>query len=127
MPVGVVIATAEDALAQTMVPRLMAAGADLERISFVDLDQGFSIPDDLERLDRTVEERGDVRLIVLDPIIAFLPTRLDPHKDQHARAALAPLEGLAERHGAAVVCVMHLNKSAEAGHSSCGSHRPLGS
>jgi hypothetical protein len=114
-PVGVVIATAEDALAQTMVPRLVAAGADLDRVSFVNVSTGFTIPDDLGRLEEAMIARGDVRMVVLDPLIAFIPTRLDSHKDQHARAALAPLAGLAERHGAAIICVMHLNKSAEAG------------
>jgi hypothetical protein len=114
-PVGVVIATAEDALAQTMVPRLKAAGADLDRIAFVNVETGFTIPDDLGRLAEAMVARGDVRMVVLDPLIAFLPTRLDSHKDQHARVALAPVAALAERHGAAVLAVMHLNKSAEAG------------
>jgi hypothetical protein len=112
-PVGVVIATAEDALAQTMVPRLVAAGADLNRISFVNLEAGFSIPDDLRRLEDALDE--DTGLIVIDPLIAFIPTRLDSHKDQHARAALAPLAGLAERRRLAIEAIMHLNKSAEAG------------
>jgi hypothetical protein len=114
-PVGVVIATAEDALAQTMVPRLKAAGADLDRIAFVNVETGFTIPDDLERLEEAMVARGDVRMVVLDPLIAFLPTRLDSHKDQHARVALAPIASLAERHQAAVLANMHLNKSAEAG------------
>lgn len=115
IPVGVVVATAEDALAQTMVPRLKAAGADLGRISFVNVETGFAIPDDLERLEAAMVTRGDVRMVALDPLIAFLPTRLDSHKDQHARVALAPVAALAERHRAAVLAVMHLNKSAEAG------------
>ena len=111
IPVGVVIATAEDALAYTMVPRLTAAGADLDRVSFVNVDTGFTVPDDLPALEAAMS--SDVRIVVLDPVIAFIPTRLDSHKDQHARAALAPLAALAERHKAAVLCVMHLNKSTE--------------
>ncbi len=112
-PVDVVIATLEDGLATTVKPRLAAAGADMRHVLFVSLDVGFAIPDDLPRLEAELDRKA-VRLIVLDPLIGYIPLRLDGHKDQHARAALAPLAALAQRHDAAVLGVMHLNKDADA-------------
>lgn len=114
-PGRVIIATTEDAWAQTVVPRLKAAGADLERVSLVNVERGFVIPDDLPKLEAAIEAEPDTVLIVLDPLIAFIPIRLDAHKDQHARGALSPLARLAHRYQLAIVAVMHLNKAAEAG------------
>lgn len=114
-PGRVIIATTEDAWAQTVVPRLKAAGADLERVSLVNVERGFEIPDDLPKLEAAIEAEPDTVLIVLDPLIAFIPIRLDAHKDQHARGALSPLASLAHRYGLAIVAVMHLNKATEAG------------
>jgi hypothetical protein len=114
-PISVILATAEDGHAQTMVPRLKAAGADLDRVHLVVLDSGFQIPDDLPRLERAVEHTG-ARFLVIDPLVAFIPVRLDSHKDQHARAALSPLAALASSHRLAIEAVMHLNKAQE-GHA----------
>jgi AAA domain len=108
-PIDVVIATAEDGHEEIMVRRLKAAGADMDRVHLLVLDDGFEIPDDLPRLERQIERVG-ARLLVIDPLIAFLPTRLDSHKDQHARNALAPLAAIASRHELAVESVMHVNK-----------------
>jgi putative DNA primase/helicase len=113
-PAGVIIATAEDALENTMVPRLRAARADLSRVSFVNVEKGFAIPQDIPKLEEALRARGDVRMVVLDPILAFVPMQYDSHKDQHARAAIAPLVALAERSKLAIDAVMHLNKAAEA-------------
>lgn len=111
-PVSVVVATAEDAHASTMVPRLHAAGADLDRVFLVRQDAAFAL-DDLDAMDAAMTANG-ARLLVLDPIVAYMPTRLDAHKDQHARAILGPLRGLADTHDAAVLAVMHLNKATDA-------------
>jgi hypothetical protein len=111
-PVSVVIATAEDAHASTMVPRLHAAGADLSCVFLVRQDAAFAL-DDLDAMDAAMTA-NDARLLVLDPIVAYMPTRLDAHKDQHARAILGPLAGLADTHDAAVLAVMHLNKATDA-------------
>jgi putative DNA primase/helicase len=113
-PVNVVIATAEDALSNTMVPRLSAAGADLDRVSFVNVESGFAIPDDVGKLEEAIEAKGDVRVVIIDPIVAFVPIKIDTHKDQHARTSLAPLASLAERRDLAIIAIMHLNKAVEA-------------
>lgn len=50
--------------------------------------------------------------MVIDPLMAFLSSKTDSHKDQDVRRALAPMAALAERTGAAVLIVRHLNKAA---------------
>lgn len=111
---NVVMATAEDALAFVMVPRLLAAGADLQRVHFVTVhrdgtDLGLAIPDDLVDLRGALRSTG-ARLLVVDPLLAHIPVRIDGYKDQHVRVALAPLHRLAEELDIAVLGIMHLNK-----------------
>jgi hypothetical protein len=114
-PADVVVASAEDALSFVLKPRFLAAGADLERVHSVVVaqpdgtDLGIAIPDDLEGLKRKLAGTGS-RLLVIDPLLAHIPTRIDGYKDQHVRTALAPLARMAEDLEAAIVCVMHLNK-----------------
>jgi len=112
---NVIIANVEDGIADTIVPRLMAHGADLERIQIV---QGvpdgrggrrlIEIPEDIAALERLVEKHG-AALLIIDPVLTMLGG--DANKDQDARKALAPLRDMAERIGCAVVAVRHLNKS----------------
>ena len=113
-PCDVVVASAEDAPSFVLAPRFTAAGADLARAHLVsvhrdDTDLGISIPDDLEALREQMRCTG-ARLLIIDPLLAHIPARIDGYKDQHVRIALAPLARLAEDLDAAVVGVMHLNK-----------------
>ena len=113
-PSAVVIASAEDAREFVMVPRLIAADADLDLVSFPDvqrdgLTDAINVPDDLAGLSEEMDRVG-ARLLIVDPLMAHIPTRLDGYKDQHVRQALAPLARLAEERSAAVIGVMHLNK-----------------
>jgi AAA domain len=107
--------TAEDSPTTTVVPRLEAVDADLERVRFVSIatedgEDGLTIPDDLAELNRVVNETA-ARLVVIDPLVAHLPAGIDAHKDQSVRRALAPLHRLAQAHGCAVVALLHLNKA----------------
>ena len=109
------IATAEDSLSATVRPRLEAAQADLERVSFVEiLSEGFPdgmrLPDDVDELERLAEER-EATLVVIDPLMAHLPSEVNSWRDQSIRLALSPLRSMAERRRCAVVIVAHLNKS----------------
>jgi hypothetical protein len=70
----------------------------------------IAIPDDLYIIERAVE-RVDARLVVIDPLMAFLPSNVNSHRDQDVRRALAPLARLGESTGAAIVVVRHLNKA----------------
>ena len=125
-PLGnVVLVCCEDDAADTIVPRLDAAGADRRRIHLLDwvLLTGeqrepqqclFDLGRDVEALRALTLAKGDVKLIVIDPISAYLG-RLDSHKNSDVRSALAPLQALAADIGAAVVLVSHLNKGAADG------------
>jgi hypothetical protein len=118
-PVTTVWATAEDAVAPTLVPRLMAAGADLERIEFLtvregDLKRPLVLPDDAERLGEAAAGVG-ARLLVIDPVVVFLHEKLNAHHDQDVRRALAPLgEHVAEAYDLAAVAVLHINRRTSA-------------
>jgi hypothetical protein len=117
-----IILSAEDDPADTIRPRLEAAGADLSRVFILDAvvdgyradgseaQRGFNLKSDLSRLGRMLEEIGGAALIVIDPITAYLG-ETDSHKNSDIRALLSPLGDLAAKHGAAVICVSHMNKS----------------
>jgi hypothetical protein len=113
---GVVILSVEDGLADTIRPRLEAAGADLSRIVALagvrDSRGSLRIPtiDDLDALGEAIA-RVDARLVILDPLMALLPSRSDSYRDQDVRTVLAPLAQLAERTRCAAVIVAHNNKS----------------
>ncbi len=116
-PAGVVIMGAEDGLADTVRPRLEAAGADLERIvaltAIVDGDgeRMPALPLDLGAVEAAIRD-VDAALVIVDPLMAFLDASVNSWRDQDVRRALAPLARLAERSACAVILIRHLNKSA---------------
>lgn len=119
-PGGVILLGSEDDLADTIKPRLNAAGADCERIVAlqgirIECDgqseqASFSLVNDLPAMEQAMEELGSCGLIVIDPIEAYLG-RTDSHKSAEVRSALMPLAELAAKHGVAVVGICHLNKA----------------
>lgn len=116
-PGGVVLMNAEDGLADTIRPRLDAAGGDPSKvISLASVPDGdghertLSIPEDIPIIERCIRW-VKAALVVIDPLMAFLSSNANAHKDQDVRKALAPLAAMAERTGAAVVVVRHLNKA----------------
>jgi hypothetical protein len=117
-PRDVVIASAEDAATFVLAPRFTAAGADMDRVHVVQvhregLDLGICIPDDLVAIGEAME-RVESPFLIIDPLLAHIPVRIDGYKDQHVRVALAPLARLAEELEAAMTGVMHLNKREQA-------------
>lgn len=122
-PAAALLASCEDSAAHTLVPRLAAAGADpmkvrllLEARDFTGGSRGLALPDDLALIERRLVEDG-ARLLVIDPLMAFLGRdrfgkAIDAHRDQSIRVLMAAFKALAERTGAAVVVVRHLNKAA---------------
>jgi hypothetical protein len=117
-PAGVVLLSAEDGLADTIRPRLDAAGADVDRVLALATvpdqnghDRLLSIPEDIPLIEKGIRRVG-ARLVIVDPLMAFLSGETNSHRDQDVRRALAPLAGLAERTGACVLVVRHLNKAA---------------
>jgi archaellum biogenesis ATPase FlaH len=113
------IASAEDAAADTIIPRLIVAKANLKRISVMrevkigDESHYLAFPRDLERFREKIVRTG-ARLVIIDPLNAFLEKGTDTYKDQDIRLVLAPLESIAEETGAAILIVAHLNKKEEA-------------
>jgi putative DNA primase/helicase len=114
---GAVLLSAEDDIADTIRPRLDAAGADVARIiALRAVQQGegaarmFNLATDLSALDAAIQRCTGCRLVVVDPITAYLG-KTDSHKNADIRGLLAPLSDLAARHGIAIVAVSHLNKS----------------
>ena len=106
---GVVIVAAEDGAADTVRPRFDAAAGDPSRARLLGDEEPFVIPDDIPRLERAIEQVG-AALVVIDPIMAFLSGDVNSNRDQDVRRALTPLKRMAERTGAAVLLVRHLNK-----------------
>jgi hypothetical protein len=116
-PSTVLVLSAEDGLADTIRPRLEAAGADLSRVVTIPfLPTGYGqymiqLPGDTAALTRLAIHSGAV-LLVVDPFIAFLNTKININDDHRLRSRLAPLVLLAERANLAVVLVRHLTKRA---------------
>ena len=115
-PRAVVIAATEDSWEHTIVPRLMAANADLDLVYRVDVvtsegvETAISLPRDLPALELLIREH-DVALVILDPLLSRLDSALDTHKDAEVRLALEPLVSLAGATGACVLGLIHCNKS----------------
>ena len=117
-PRGAVLISAEDDPADTIRPRLEAAGADLTRVGLLvsvrDAGDGEIRSPLLEDLDvfRSIIEEMDAALVIIDPLMAFLPDDRDSYRDQHIRRVLAPLATLANETNVAIVVIRHLNKKA---------------
>lgn len=110
----VVVSSAEESAGHVVVPRLLAAKAEMERLHVVEakrdgLAESLLLPRDTDAMARLMKE-VKARLLVVDPVMAHLEPGVNSWKDQEVRRALLPLTALAEETGAAVVLVAHLNK-----------------
>lgn len=120
-PIHVIYQTAEDGLGDTVKPRLMDAGADLNRVMNISEDtRSLTLLD--ERIEKAILQTG-ARVMILDPIQGYLGDRVDMNRANEIRAVLKNVASVAERTGCAIVLVGHLNKAA-----GCSSaYRGLGS
>jgi hypothetical protein len=114
VPVNVAIASAEDHRQAVIIPRLLAAGADLSRIHFlehrIDGDaEDIAIDGQVAALERALVA-GHVRVVMIDTVVAHIPTQHDTYKEQNVRAVLKPLAKMAERNDLVVLGTMHLNR-----------------
>jgi AAA domain-containing protein len=114
---GVVLLTAEDGLADTVRPRLDAMAGDPSRVvaltAVADEDgqiNPITLPDHIPAL-RTAIEQVRARLVIIDPYVAYLASYVNSRIDHDIRRTLAPLTGLAEETGAALLLIRHLNKA----------------
>jgi hypothetical protein len=113
-PASALVLNAEDGEEDTTLPRLKALGADLERVFIVPGEdhrtgKPLRLPNQVDDLDRDLQ-RTRARLVVIDPIMAFLSASVQISNDQSVREALFPLARLADRHQCVILLVRHLNK-----------------
>ena len=113
-PANVLFMTAEDGLADTIRPRLNAAGADPSRVSVLEgwrdgQKQGEITLDDLPLLRQTLEEVHPA-LWIIDPLFAYLGADKDLHRANEVRPTMAGLKRLAEEYHCVVLGIRHLNK-----------------
>lgn len=120
-PVNVIYQTAEDGLADTIKPRLEAVNADCARVLVIDESkEELSMTD--ERIEKAIQQTG-AKLIILDPIQAYIGANVDMHRANEIRPVMSKLGRIAEEYGCAVVLIGHMNKAT--GQKS--SYRGLGS
>ncbi|TCO83080.1 AAA domain-containing protein [Plasticicumulans lactativorans] len=116
-PRRVVIWSGEDDPADTLVPRLVAAGADLAHVHIVgdvrdqEGERPFDPAQDVPVLAEACARLDDLGLIIVDPIVSAVAA--DSHKNAEVRRALAPLVDLGQRLGAAVLGITHLSKGTQ--------------
>jgi putative DNA primase/helicase len=140
-PASVVLMSAEDDASRVIRPRLRAAGACMDRVHVLDSivvpgsagkDGGHEVPplerlptivgEDIAAIEKAAADLGDCRLIIIDPVTAYLGG-IDDHRNTELRAVLWPLKAMAERLNAAVVLVTHMSK----GGAAQAKHRVIGS
>ena len=109
-PHKVIYQCAEDDIADTIKPRLAAAGADCSRVAFI-LDDDRPLTLDDKRIESAIIDTK-ARLLALDPFQAFLPLDADMQNAQRMRGVLRKLTAVASRTQCAVVLIGHMNKTA---------------
>lgn len=120
-PIHIIYQTAEDGIEDTIKPRLEKAGADCSMIRVIDeTDKELSMTDD--RLEQAIIETG-ARLIILDPIQAYIGATVDMHRANEIRPVLKHLGIIAEKHNYAIILIGHMNKAS----GSKSTYRGLGS
>ncbi|MFG0286045.1 MAG: AAA family ATPase [Phycisphaerales bacterium JB039] len=114
---GVVMLSAEDDPADTIRPRMDVAGADPARVTLVEAVRAeggrrmLALDRDIEALEEAIERTDACRLVIIDPVSAYLGSA-DSHNNAEVRRVLGPLGDLARRRGVAMLLVTHLNKNA---------------
>lgn len=120
-PIHIIYQTAEDGIEDTIKPRLEKAGADCSMIRVIDETvKELSMTDD--RLEQAIIETK-ARLIILDPIQAYIGATVDMHRANEIRPVLKHLGIIAEKHNCAIILIGHMNKASR----SKSTYRGLGS
>ena len=110
-PFNVIIyQTAEDGLGDTVKPRLIEAGADLDRVLVID-DSDVQLTLSDERIEKAIIE-NNAKLVIIDPIQAYLGADVDMNRANEVRPIFMRLGQVAQRTGCAILLIGHLNKAA---------------
>lgn len=114
-PKRVFYVSVEDSWSYTLVPRLIAAGANLDMVGRLDVvtdedeEVALSLPHDNYMLEKEIAD-NDVALVVIDPLMSVIGERIDTHREREVRSALDPLTRIADRTGALLLGIAHFNK-----------------
>ncbi len=121
-PINVIYQTAEDGLGDTIKPRLQEAGADLDRVLTIDDSMTDPITLTDERIEKAIKQTN-AKLVIIDPIQAFLGADVDMNRANEVRPLLRKLGEVAERTDCAIVLIGHLNKASgqQSGYRNLGS------
>ena len=119
---NVIFLSAEDDAADTILPRLLAVNADISRCHIINSiklnkdgkasERSFDLSQDINRLGKAIAQIGNVRLVIIDPISAYMGG-VDSHNNSEVRGLLAPLAAMAAKHNTAIILLSHLNKSTQ--------------
>lgn len=117
-PCGTLLVMPEDGAGDTIRPRLENAGADLSRVGLIqtltDPEDGMevipTIPDDVGALENAIIAL-DARMMILDPLLNFMGDGVNEYRDKEVRRAMAPLIAMCEKHGVALIGLMHVTKA----------------
>lgn len=109
-PFNVIYQTAEDGLGDTVKPRLVEAGADLEKVLVIVEDEANPLTLTDERIEKAIKQTG-AKLVIIDPIQAFIGAKVDMNRANEVRPVFRKLGDVAQRTGCAIVLIGHLNKA----------------
>ena len=108
LPINVIYQTAENGLADTIKPRLLAVNADCSKVLVIDdSDTPLTMRD--ARLEQAIIETN-AKLVVLDPIQGFLGADVDMHRANEIRPIMKHISELAEKYKCAIILIGHMNK-----------------
>jgi archaellum biogenesis ATPase FlaH len=116
IPQSVVVCASEDSWSHTIVPRLMAVGADMDLIFHIAVqeedgsERGIVAPQDIRRMEQAFRSVQPA-LMLIDPLMAVIDGKIDTHKQAEVQQALEPLVKMCDRIGMAVLALIHVNKS----------------
>lgn len=105
---SVIVCAKEDDRKDTYVPRLVAAGADLKRVHFVD--SSLDLSTDVDRVEKMLGQNPDVRLMIFDPVTSYVG-EANVNRDSHVRPMLENLKDMAERTKVALLAITFFNKA----------------
>ncbi|MGW0782474.1 AAA family ATPase [Streptomyces sp. NPDC002913] len=115
-PRGVIYAATEDSWSMTIAPRLVAAGADMDRVFRVDVQDDeelharLTLPKDISLMGKAAEEYS-VALLVADPLLSMIDASINDYRAAEVRSALEPLVSAADRHDFTILGLAHFTKA----------------
>jgi hypothetical protein len=109
-PFNVIYQTAEDGLGDTVKPRLIEAGAALDRVLVIVEDQANPLTLADDRIERAIRQ-NQAKLLIIDPIQAFIGAKVDMNRANEVRPIFRKLGDIAQRIGCAILLIGHLNKA----------------